>query len=436
MLTLFTTPKAFRGHSRTIQRNALQSWLALRPRPEVIVFGEEEGTAEVTEEFGIRYVPTIKRNAHGAPLLHIFELAQQIASHDLLCYVNADIMLMSDFATAVEAVRSRAQKFLMAGRIWRAYIADAWDFRDPHWETRLRSYVRHHGEQPPPPGNSDYFVFPRGLWTSMPPLAIGRGFWESWLIYEARRLRASVIDASSVVMAVHQNHDQSTYPHGLRRWRKEVDDNYRLVGEEVARFCLLDATHLLTDSGLKRPFGVRCLVRRLDTATLFRPSWALPLRLLRFVFKIARALRESKTYAQDPLMRLTDLVLSHLPREGITAIGGLIGPANVTDVGRSLGLGLARRLLGGGYPVVVYDPEPAAMEYAQRALGGPVEFGASFERCATEGDVVVLTVARDEFKRILAQALARKGSPRVVIDCCRLLRPSDFDGNARYIQWR
>ncbi len=435
MLTLFTTPKAFRGHSRTIQRNALQSWLALRPRPEVIVFGEDEGTAEVTEEFGIRHVALIRRSEYGAPLLHIFELAQQIASHDLLCYVNADIMLMSDFATAVEAVSSRAQRFLMAGRVWRAHIAGAWDFRDLDWETRLRSYVRRYGEQAPAPGNSDFFVFPRGLWTSMPPIAIGRGFWECWLVYEARRLRASVIDASLAVMAVHQNHDQSTYPHGLRRWRKEVNDNYRLVGTEAARFCLLDATHLLTDSGLKRPFSVRHFVRRLDTAVLFRPSWTLPLGLPRFVFKIARALRESKACVQDPLMSLTQLVLSHLPQEGITAIGGLAGPANVTDVGRSLGLGLARGLLGGGYPVVVYDPEPAAMEYARRTLGGPVEFGASFEGCVAEGDVVVLAAARDEFKRIPGQVLARKGSSRVVIDCCRLLRPSDFDGNTRYIPW-
>jgi hypothetical protein len=48
MLTFFTTAKPFVGHSGIIQRNALRSWKLLDPDVEVILFGDEEGAAEVS----------------------------------------------------------------------------------------------------------------------------------------------------------------------------------------------------------------------------------------------------------------------------------------------------------------------------------------------------------------------------------------------------
>lgn len=437
MLTLFTTPKAFQGHFGVIQRNALQSWLHLRPCPEIILFGNDKGTADVAVELGVRHVPNIECNEYGSPLLSsLFDMARKIATHDVLCYVNADIMLMSDFMAAVQGVQVQKKKFLMVGKVWRVYIDSLWDFQAPDWEQQLQDYVLRHGAQARPPGNSDFFAFPRGLLTSIPPLAIGRGWWDPWLIYEARRVGATVIDASWAVMAVHQNHDQSVYPHGLRRWREEINRNYELVGKEAGRFCLLDATHLLTPSGLKRPFGIRYLVRSMDTLPLFHPALALLLGVPRIFIKAIRAQRERRQQARDPLYRLSRLVLSHLPSNGLTAILGLAYLLDAAEGDGSLGLALARSLLGGGFPVIVYDPEPTVMEQARRALGGPVEFAASLEGCVQEGDVVVIASPRDEFRRLPVKALVRENSPRVLIDCCRLLRPEQFDGITRYVSWR
>jgi hypothetical protein len=90
MLTLFTIPKPFRGHIEVIQRNAIESWAQLRPRPEIILFGDDEGTAHVAKEFGISHIPQVARNEFGTPLLNdFFEQAQRVAGDDLLCYVNA-----------------------------------------------------------------------------------------------------------------------------------------------------------------------------------------------------------------------------------------------------------------------------------------------------------------------------------------------------------
>ena len=44
--TFFAMPKAFRGHVGMIQRNAIGSWLRLTPRPEILLFGDDEGIAE------------------------------------------------------------------------------------------------------------------------------------------------------------------------------------------------------------------------------------------------------------------------------------------------------------------------------------------------------------------------------------------------------
>jgi len=57
MLTFFTTAKPFRGHSAVIQRNALQSWRLLHPEVEVILFGNDEGAAEVCADLGLGYEP-------------------------------------------------------------------------------------------------------------------------------------------------------------------------------------------------------------------------------------------------------------------------------------------------------------------------------------------------------------------------------------------
>ena len=50
MLTMFTIPKAFRGDFDIIQKNAIRSWTLLRPECEIILFGNEEGTAEMAGE--------------------------------------------------------------------------------------------------------------------------------------------------------------------------------------------------------------------------------------------------------------------------------------------------------------------------------------------------------------------------------------------------
>jgi len=250
VLTLFAVPKPFRGHISIIQRNAIRSWTLLRPACQIILFGDEEGTAEVAAEFGVKHVPDVARNEYGTPLVSdIFEQAQRRASHDLLCYINADIVLMSDFTAAVRRVTFR--RFLLVGQRWDVDLDEPWNFEDPQWETHLREYARSHGKLHPPYG-IDYFVFTRGLWEAIPPFAIGRPAWDNWMIFSARTSGAAVIDATKAILAIHQNHEYAHVPHGVNgTWEgPEAERNRAMRGSYSNAFTAKDATWQLTSRWL------------------------------------------------------------------------------------------------------------------------------------------------------------------------------------------
>ena len=217
------------------------------------MFGDEDGSAEVAAELGIRHIPEVSRNEYGTPVVDsIFDTAQKIGKHDLFCYVNADIILMGDFITAVLQVYQQMPRFLIIGQRWDVEINESLDFSGG-WERKLHSFVVSRGRLHPPTG-IDYFVFPRGLFGEIPPFAVGRAAWDNWMLYRARSRKAALIDATQVVMAVHQNHDYAHVPGGAQEvWKgREAMRNLKLAGGYDKTFSLNDANWLLSPQGLIR----------------------------------------------------------------------------------------------------------------------------------------------------------------------------------------
>src|SRR5258708_5668858 len=113
-LTIFTTPKRFEGRSNLLQRNPITSWAQLEETPEVLAFGDDEGTPRACTELGVRTVHRISTNEFGRPLISdMFAKAQQLAAHDVLCYVNADVILTSETVIAAGKVSRWSSRFLM-----------------------------------------------------------------------------------------------------------------------------------------------------------------------------------------------------------------------------------------------------------------------------------------------------------------------------------
>ena len=105
-ITIFTAPKPFKEtHVSLIQRNAIQSWVALGPEVEVILMGKEEGIAEAAGELGVRHRPDVACNLLGTPLISsMYDLARQSNDSPLLMCINADIILFPDILEAAHIV--------------------------------------------------------------------------------------------------------------------------------------------------------------------------------------------------------------------------------------------------------------------------------------------------------------------------------------------
>lgn len=253
-ITFFSAPKPFTNpHIAMIQRNAIRSWTLL-PDVEVILLGEEAGLAEAAHELGVRHISQVKRNANGTPLIaSMFELARENSSSDLLCIINADMILMPDFVEAARRSRMLRDKFVLLSQRWDLDVTQPIEFTEG-WQNRLSSMVHRQGSLHRPAG-SDFFLFPLSTFHEIPNFTIGRAGWDNWMIYKARKEKWTVIDCTPSVMIVHQNHDYSHLPGGKPHYEHpDTNENIRLAGGEAnIRYTVLDATHQLVDGKLVRP---------------------------------------------------------------------------------------------------------------------------------------------------------------------------------------
>lgn len=308
MLTIFSTPKAFRGHMAIIQRNAVRSWILLHPDCEVVLIGDDEGTADAARELGVRHEAKVLRNEYGTPYLsYIFDRAQELASHDVLCYSNCDIMQMNGFIEAVKHVSSWSKSFLMVGRRWDTDITEPWDFEQADWQERLKSFAMKKGKQRHY-GMIDYFTFSKGIYyKQFLPFVIGRPSWDNWLIWKTRSLNIPVVDVSSVVTAVHQNHDYSHHPHGEKGFLKgpEAKYQYNLVGDWRHIYSIEDATHTLTSEGIKPNFKHRFMSAK---RAIFH-QWLLYRQIsLALTLRVTRPVRHSIGLRQENIFRFAEKI--------------------------------------------------------------------------------------------------------------------------------
>ncbi|MBI2710039.1 MAG: hypothetical protein HYX34_10135 [Actinobacteria bacterium] len=209
-LTILSTPKRFDGLFDVIQTNAITSWTRLEPRPEVILFGRDQGTAEICAELGLRHVPEVRSTPEGTPLLSdMFLRGQALASNDVVCWSNADVVFTDSLLVAARhvALRRSGRSLYVVGCRTDIDQTEPLDLSDG-WQGRLAASARADGERKPV-NWIDWFMFPRGLFTDLPDFAIGRPGYDQWLIWRAADLGAEVVDASDFVTAVHQRHDYS-----------------------------------------------------------------------------------------------------------------------------------------------------------------------------------------------------------------------------------
>lgn len=293
MITLFTTPKPFAGHVSVIQSNAVRSWTLLEPQPEIILFGKDQGIAELAQELRVHHIPDIATNEFGTPLLDdLFHKAEAAARFPILGYVNADIILLKDFVRAVDLVRQHFPKFLLVSRRINLHLQELLEF-NAGWEQALKLRAKTVGIEEHYSG-IDAFVFPRGLYRSIPNFAIGRLWFDHWLIKAVRLQGLPVVDASLISPLLHQQHDYNHVPGGADQvWRgKEAERNFQLYGGVRHAYTLLDVTHEIIPSGSVQKVRFRKLAYKLKAL-----SWDI---FVRRTVGLRDALRLRRKFWQKP----------------------------------------------------------------------------------------------------------------------------------------
>ena len=236
-LRIFTAPKGMNGHVNVTQRNAIISWTKMKPRPDVVLMGDDPGVAAFAREIGVKHIGKLKTTKHGTPLLDdIFAKARRGFQGHLLAYVNADIILLQDFADAVQCSCHKLQEFLMIGiRTNTPWKGGLIDFAKKDWADEVRHVAETKGK-PFQDDAEDYFVFTKHMYQEMPPFALGRMVWDNWMVHQVVWMNGNGghnhgINANAAVLAVHQDHDYSHLAHKSKNpWDgDEYQSNLRLA---------------------------------------------------------------------------------------------------------------------------------------------------------------------------------------------------------------
>lgn len=303
--------RPFRADIAEVQLNAIRSWLAIRPRCEIILVDDEEGTtAAATRGLDVRVVTEVKRSGLGAPLLDdLLRVGAVHARHEILAYNTADVMLPPDFATKVRQCHD-----LMQGRPYLA-VAGRWDLSRPvsiafdraDWWSSVQAAVRAHGK---PHGHTalDLWVYPQEFKLPVPPFPIGRCATDSWVVYWARREGIPVIDMTGELMLVHQFHNRVAKRSPL--FYAEQLECIRLF-DNIAEngMSLLDTDWVFEGGHIRRPRGLR----RLHSAmAFFRPyRWLIGLRRKYRLPQFYRVRNRPSPLPADPILGTSTTGDSH-----------------------------------------------------------------------------------------------------------------------------
>jgi hypothetical protein len=262
MFTIFSCPKDFTSLFGIIQRNAINSWLKLDPKPYIILFGiENEDIKNEFNDENIIFLPINEINEYKTPYINrIFESAIKHSPSDTLCYVNSDIILFNDFPKTIENLISH-KKYFGVGNRYNVEINHLINFSDGSFDKR--NYLVE--ENIDIYTGSDYFIFNKHALKDIPQFLIGRTCWDNWLMYNAVKDNLNLIDCSAEISCIHQKHDYSHIKTSKSKHYKGVerDFNFKSLGGIGKLYTILDAKYYFFNGALKRNIRINTISHKI-----------------------------------------------------------------------------------------------------------------------------------------------------------------------------
>lgn len=187
------------------QQLAILSWRASVPGCEVLFFGSSsDAMATGLEMHGVEVSKT------GKPIVNdMFSQVEKLARHDVICYINADIVITPRFYKAMQAVANHfTDPWMILGQRWDTTIDYDVDFMDPSWGNRLiSSAMADKRTRLHPTSGMDYFCWRGDVWRdAIPPYIIGCYAWDTDLMCIALEHGAPVVDATQCNPIFHLDH--------------------------------------------------------------------------------------------------------------------------------------------------------------------------------------------------------------------------------------
>lgn len=256
-VSVFAAMRPFRGDMATLQRSAIQSWLAVRPACEVVLVEDELGTTRgAVADLNVTVIADVRRAGSGVPLYDaLVEAGARYTSGEMLVCTTADVLFPPNFAQIVEAVGQAmaGSPFLLVAARVDLPPGLRVDVTNPAWFAAATAACP---DRPRPRSGIDMWVYPRSVDMQPPPFPIGRHGTDGWVVYEMKRRNIPVIDATPDLRLLHQWHAKGNTRDP--RFHAEMLDCVRLFeGMAEKALNIFDADWLWHNGRLRRPRGFR-----------------------------------------------------------------------------------------------------------------------------------------------------------------------------------
>jgi len=252
MITVLFSPKPFKGNDATNQRNAIASWCREIPGAELICYGESEGVTDACRDFVATLVREIPLTQTGAPRFDwIVQHAAQHGKYDLQMFINADIFLMPGFCEAIAKIPF--PQFLAISDRLNVPEGLLSESAPTNAKGTLLKLIDSGDAEMNGGAGSDFFIFKRGMWNNLPPVAAGRAGYDNVLMWTCLKQHHPLVDVTRAILPLHPKHNYGHIAGGRQTvyGGPDVELNNRSMNGSTSPF-LCDATHLLLSTGIVR----------------------------------------------------------------------------------------------------------------------------------------------------------------------------------------
>jgi len=209
MITFIACPREFVSPYAVVQRNAILSWKRLSSCKNIVLCGNDGGIKEFCEEHDLIHEPDIKISDSSVPILpsalhHGYKHADK-----MVCYINSDILLTSDFDKTVKSLMekfSEEEKMMVVGRRKDIDFDSEIIFNDD-WERKFLDEVDEKSKKFNETCVIDYFLHTKSTYdgVDIPEFRIGRFCWDGWLVHNVISRGLFSVDITNTAPVLHLN---------------------------------------------------------------------------------------------------------------------------------------------------------------------------------------------------------------------------------------